>query len=243
MNDPVISRISSALKRAEQLEKIDRHVNLFPTPRQKRLQRKLIRMLRRRPEEFVYLPQEKTAAIIETISHPPSHFSRLYGKIFLNRWEFALYQIVGILDGDLTDAKILEVAAGKSNETCRSWMFFGEPIASRVLAKTGVNIVAIDPQIDPIIEKEIFRLCTIKDQLTKENANILFKNKFDLIFGIYISCWEGFEGIVEGIEQGKILKPGGVFLEIRTLASHSKIMERLKKRFKFECIGAFRFLG
>ncbi len=243
MKDPVISRISSALERAKQMEKIDSHSNLFPTPRQKKLQRKLIRMLRKRPGKFVYLPQGKTAAIIETISRPPSHFSYPYGKIFLNRWEFALYQIAGILDGDLADAKILEFAAGKSNETCRSWMFFGEPIASRVLAKTDVDIVAIDPQIDPIIEKEIFGLCAIKDRLTKENAKMLFKNKFDLIFGIYISCWEGFEAVIEGIEEGKILKPGGIFLEIRTLASHSKIIERLGKRFKFECIGAFRFLG
>lgn len=218
-------------------------MNPFPTSRQKRLQLKLIRMLRRRPGDFVYLPEKKTTAIIETISHPSSPFSHLYGKTFLNRWEFALYQIAGILDGDLTGAKILEVAAGRSNETCRSWMFFGEPIASRVLAKTGLDIVAIDPQMDPSIEKEIFGLYAIKEGLTKENAKILFKNKFDLIFGIYISCWEGFESIVEGIEKGQILKPGGIFLEIRTLAPHSRIMERLEKRFKFECIGAFRFLG
>ena len=241
LQDPVILRISSALKRARKMEKIDCH-NHFPTSRQKRLQRKLIRTLRRRPERFVYLPQKKATAIAETILRPVSHFGCFYGKNFLNRWEFSLYQIAGILDGDLTGARILEVAAGKSNEGCRSWMFFGEPISSRVLARFGVDIVAIDPKIDPVIEKEIFGLCAIKGQLNRESAR-LFRDKFDLIFGIYISSWEIFEDIVEAIEEGGILKAGGVFLEIRTLASHSRILERLGKRFDFECVGAFRFLG
>lgn len=142
---------------------------------------------------------------------------------YLLRWKEVLDPIGRILGPEYQKARLLEIGAGNSHSLPliygRSLVYWqtekeksvvaGSPLAARVLGDFGVNITAVDPDLDPTIE-DSFGIKVVSEKITPENATSLVgEEEFDLVFSIwpYESLIFPYIKIAE-----KVLKPGGLLL-------------------------------
>jgi len=163
---------------------------------------------------------------------------------YLKRWRDALEWIGKILGWEIDRARVLELGAGpsyregsvfyKRKKMIFNWGLVGEPLAARVLGYWGVDTLAVDPQIDPEIER-LYGLRAIKRGITIENAKKFVGDNFDIVFSLFPYTLT----IQRLLEIGeRVLKLGGVFFFIDMLFSSTPAAPSIcgKMRLIFEKI-------